>query len=92
MQDSTEGSLNAYKTLYLGAGATAEVVGSDFHRSTSRSRRARAKRGSPPLPACRRSSSDSPKGWSATYSNYGQARRRFADLTMRPLWRTWLAP
>ena len=23
----------------------------------------------------------------ATYSNYGQARRRFADLTMRPLWR-----
>ena len=24
---------------------------------------------------------------SATYSNYGQARRRFADGTMRPLWR-----
>jgi hypothetical protein len=24
---------------------------------------------------------------SATYSNYGQARRAFADLTMRPLWR-----
>ena len=24
---------------------------------------------------------------SATYSNYGQAMRRFADLTMRPLWR-----
>jgi hypothetical protein len=23
----------------------------------------------------------------ATYSNYGQARRRFADQTMRPLWR-----
>jgi hypothetical protein len=23
----------------------------------------------------------------ATYSNYGQARRRFADVTMRPLWR-----
>jgi hypothetical protein len=23
----------------------------------------------------------------ATYSNYGQARRRFADNTMRPLWR-----
>ena len=23
----------------------------------------------------------------ATYSNYGQARRAFADLTMRPLWR-----
>jgi hypothetical protein len=23
----------------------------------------------------------------ATYSNYGQARRRFADGTMRPLWR-----
>lgn len=24
----------------------------------------------------------------ATYSNYGQAMRRFADLTMRPLWRS----
>jgi hypothetical protein len=24
---------------------------------------------------------------SATYSNYGQARRAFADLTMRPMWR-----
>jgi phage portal protein BeeE len=23
----------------------------------------------------------------ATYSNYSQARRRFADGTMRPLWR-----
>ena len=25
----------------------------------------------------------------ATYSNYSQARRRFADLTMRPLWRNF---
>jgi hypothetical protein len=28
---------------------------------------------------------------SATYSNYGQARRAFADLTMRPLWRNFAA-
>jgi phage portal protein BeeE len=28
---------------------------------------------------------------SATYSNYAQARRAFADLTMRPMWRDFAA-
>lgn len=81
------GAENAYKTLYLGGGADATVVGANFEQMTFKAvqgageTRLAAAAGVPPVIA----------GFSegleaATYSNYAQARRRFADGTMHPLW------
>jgi hypothetical protein len=82
-----KGVENAYKTLYLGGGADVKVIGTDFsqmdfsnvqgHGET----RIAAAAGVPPIIA-----GFSEGLASATYSNYGQARRRFADGTMHPLW------
>ena len=79
---------NAYKTLFLGAGATIQPVGTDIQQLDFKvtqgagETRIAAAAGVPPVIV----------GFSegleaATYSNYEQAMRRFADLTMRPLWR-----
>lgn len=82
------GAKNAYKTWYLGGGADAKVVGKDLQQLDLRATqgagetRMAADAGVPPVIA----------GFSeglqaATYSNYGQARRRFGDGTLRTLWR-----
>lgn len=82
-----EGYLNAYKTLYLGAGANVEVIGANMRQLDFKQvqgageTRIAAAAGVPPIIA-----GFSEGLQSATYSNYGQARRRFADGTMRPLW------
>jgi len=78
---------NAYRTLHIGGGADATVVGSslqqiDFavvqgHGET----RIAAAAGVPPVIV-----GLSEGLAAATYSNYAQARRRFADGTMHPLW------
>jgi phage portal protein BeeE len=83
-----EGSLNAYKTLFLAGGADVKTVGADMqqidfsnvqgHGETRICAAARV----PPIIVGLSEGLDA-----ATYSNYGQARRAFADLTMRPLWR-----
>jgi phage portal protein BeeE len=80
--------LKAYKTLFLGAGADVKTVGADLksidfsgvqgHGETRICAAARV----PPIIVGLSEGLDS-----ATYSNYGQARRAFADLTMRPMWR-----
>lgn len=81
------GAANAYKTLFLGAGADATVVGSDFKQIDFKQvrghgeTRVAAAAGVPPVIV-----GLSEGLAAATYSNYGQARRRFADGTMRPLW------
>jgi len=81
------GPENAYKMMFLGAGADAKVVGTDMkqldfkqlqgHSET----RIAAAGGVPPIIV-----GLSEGLASATYSNYGQARRRLADATMHPLW------
>ena len=87
MDSNHRGVRNAYKTLYLGGGADVKVIGADFKQMDFTSlqghgeTRVSAAGGVPPVIA----------GFSeglaaATYSNYGQARRRFADGTMHPLW------
>lgn len=88
MDADHKGSANAYKTLYMGAGADARTVGTDLQQLDFRNvqgageTRIAAAAGVPPIIAGFSEGLDA-----ATYSNYGQARRRFADLTMRPLWR-----
>lgn len=87
-EESHEGVLNAYKTMYLGGGADVKVVGSDLRQLDFKTTqgagetRIAAAAGVPPVIA-----GFSEGLASATYSNYQQARRRFADATMRPLWR-----
>ena len=82
------GLFNAYKTLYLGAGAKYESIGTtlrqvDFKVTQGAGEtRIAAAAGVPPVIV-----GLSEGLQAATYSNYSQARRRFADGTMRPLWR-----
>ena len=77
----------AYKTLYLGGGADVKVIGADFQQMDFKSiqghgeTRIAAAGGVPPIIVGLSEGLES-----ATYSNYSQARRRFADGTMHPLW------
>ena len=82
------GLANAYRTLYIGGGADAKVVGSDLRQIDFKATqgagetRIAAAAGVPPVIV-----GLSEGLQAATYSNYSQARRRYADGTMRPLWR-----
>jgi hypothetical protein len=89
-EDQHKGVLNAYKTLYLGGGASVNPVGANFQQMDFKvtqgagETRIAAAAGVPPIIV-----GLSEGLQAATYSNYGQARRRFADGTMRPLWRNF---
>lgn len=81
------GAANAYKTLQLYPGADVQVVGSnlkdiDFKNVRGGGEtRVAAAAGVPPVIV-----GLSEGLAAATYSNYGQARRRLADGTAHPLW------
>lgn len=82
-----KGVMNAYKTLYL-VGSKPEAIGQNFRQMEFKATqgagetRIAAAAGVPPVIV-----GLSEGLQAATYSNYSQARRRFADGTMRPLWR-----
>jgi phage portal protein BeeE len=90
MMDSRHsGPENAGRTLYLTAGADATVVGSNFQQldlkavqGYGETRIAAAAGVSPVIVGL----SEGLAGSSLNAGNYGQARRRFADGTMHPLW------
>lgn len=88
MEGQIGGVANAYRTLYLGGGADAVPVGSNMKDVAFKEvvgageTRIAAAAGVPPVIV-----GLSEGLQAATYSNYSQARRRFADGTMRPLWR-----
>lgn len=83
------GPSNAGRTLILDAGAQADVIGANLADMSfvdvqgAGEVRLAAAAGVPPIVAGLSKGLDS-----ATYSNYSLAMRRFADLTMRPLWRS----
>lgn len=90
------GVANAYKTIVLDQGATTEVVGNSFQEMSfvtvqaAGENRIAAAGGVPGIVVGLKEGLQA-----ATYSNFGQAMRRFADLTMRPTWHsacTALAP
>jgi phage portal protein BeeE len=82
------GPLNAYRTLYLGGGSDAKIVGNTLEQidfkvvQGATETRIAAAAGVPPVIV-----GLSEGLAAATYANYGQARRRLTDGTMRPLWR-----
>jgi phage portal protein BeeE len=83
-----KGTENAYKTAFLGGGASFTPVGSNMQQIDFKvtqgagETRIAAAAGTPPVLVGLSEGLDA-----ATYSNYALARRRFADGTMRPLWR-----
>jgi phage portal protein BeeE len=87
MDAAHEGASNAYKWMHVDSGTDVTVIGTDFrqiefavtqgHGET----RIAAAAGVPPVIV-----GLSEGLAAATYSNYGQARRRFADGTLHPLW------
>lgn len=86
--DRFAGMHNAYETMVLGGGAKVEVVGKDMKQIDFKvtqghgETRIAAAAGVPPVIVGLSEGLEA-----ATYSNYGQAKRRMADGTMRPLWR-----
>ncbi len=80
---------NAFRTLVLDEGADVTVLGNTFDQmnftavQAAGENRIAVAAGVPAIVAGLKEGLDA-----ATYSNYGLAMRRFADLTMRPNWRS----
>lgn len=84
-----KGVRNAYKTAFLGGGADATVVGSDFQSMSFTSLQGKGETrlaAAAGVPATIVGFSEGLQGSSLNAGNFGQARRRLADLTMHPLW------
>jgi phage portal protein BeeE len=86
-----KGSGKAYKTLHLGGGADASVLGADLKsidfkavQGAGESRIAAAAG----VGAIIARLSEGMQGSSLNQGNYGAAKRQFADMTLRPLWRS----
>jgi phage portal protein BeeE len=91
MQSGHVGARNAGKTMYLGGGADIKVVGSSFNdlalkavQGAGETRIAAASG----VGAVVASLSEGMQGSSLNSGNYTAARRRVADGTLRPLWRS----
>lgn len=87
-REQHEGVRGAYRTLFLAMGMDAEAIGDnmeqiDFKKTQGAGETRIASAAEvPPIIVGLSEGLES-----ATYSNYGQARRRFADGTLRTLWR-----
>jgi len=90
MDAAHRGVDKAFKTMYLGGGADVKVVGANFEQLNLRAvqgageTRIAAAAG---VPASYLGISEGLAGSALNSGNYGAARRRFADGTIRPLWR-----
>lgn len=88
-EEEHKGVLNAYKTAYLGGGASGEVVGRDFVQMDFRNItsagevRIAAAAGTHPVIV---GISEGLQGSALNSGNFTAARRLMADRTMRPLW------
>jgi phage portal protein BeeE len=89
MNASHQGVDNAYKTLFLGGGADVTVVGSDLRQLSFKDTQGAGETritAAGGVPAVIVGLSEGLQA--ATYSNYGQARRKFGDHWARPQWRS----
>jgi hypothetical protein len=92
MDNEYKGIANAYKTLYLAAGATATPVGSDMHqldfKAITSAGEVRIINASG-LHAVIVGASEGLQGSSLNSGNFTAARRLVADKTLRPLWQSF---
>lgn len=90
LDETHKGSDNAYKTMYLGGGADVTVVGSDLSGLDLSGVQGRLETRIAALAGVGSvvaQFSEGMQGSSLNAGNYGQARRRFADAVLDPLWR-----
>lgn len=90
MNEAHQGVSNAYKTLYVGGGADVTVAGADLKQLDFKATQGAGETrlaAAAGVPAVIVGFSEGLAGSSLNAGNYGQARRRLADGTMRPLWR-----
>jgi phage portal protein BeeE len=86
-----QGSANAYRTLHLGGGADAKALGADLKSIDFKAvqgggeTRIAAAAG---VGAIIARLSEGLAGSSLNSGNYNAAKRQFADMTLRPLWRS----
>jgi hypothetical protein len=86
-EEQHRGVSNAYRSLHIGGGVDATVIGTDlkqvdFSQVTGRiETRIASVAGCPPIIV-----GLSEGLQAATYSNYAQAKRAYADITLRSLW------
>ena len=91
LESRHQGAGQAFKTLYLGAGADVKLVGANLEQLNFKAvqgageTRIAAAAG---VPASILGISEGLAGSALNAGNYTAARRRFADGTMRPLWRS----
>jgi phage portal protein BeeE len=89
-REKFEGSENAYRTMFLGAGADPKIVGADFRQIDFKATvgvsetRIAAAAGTPPVIV---GLSEGLQGSSLNQGNYAMARRMLADGLLRHLWR-----
>jgi phage portal protein BeeE len=91
MEEKHAGTANAYRTMYLGAGADATVVGTNFQQldfkvtqGAGESRIATAGGVHPTIVGL----SEGLQGSSLNAGNFGQSKRAFSDISLRSLWRS----
>lgn len=90
-EQKNKGAANAYKTVYLGGGTTLTPVGKDFQQIDLKAVQGAGETRiavAAGIPAVVLGISEGLAGSSLNAGNYTAARRRLADMTMRPLWRS----
>lgn len=90
-KEAHQGVDNAYKTIHLGGGADVTTVGADMRQLDFKATqgagetRIAAASGAGAVVAML---SEGMQGSSLNSGNYNAAKRQFADMTLRPLWRS----
>ena len=90
-KEAHQGVDNAYKTIHLGGGADVTTVGADLKQLDFKATRGAgetriaAASGAGAVVAML---SEGMQGSSLNSGNYNAAKRQFADMTLRPLWRS----
>lgn len=90
MDRQHKGAENAYKTLYLAGGADPTIVGANFQQLDFKNTQGAGETriaAAAGVGAILANLSEGMQGSSLNAGNYTAAKRRFADGTMRPLWR-----
>lgn len=90
IESAHTGAVNGFKTLYVGAGVDVKTLGLNFEQLSFKATQGAGETrlaAAAGVPAAIVGFSEGLQGSSLNAGNYGAARRRFADGTMRPLWR-----
>lgn len=85
------GTDNAYKTYHFGGGADAKTIGADLKQLDFRATQGAGETriaAAAGVGAIMARFSEGMQGSSLNQGNYDAAKRQFADMTLRPLWRT----